>query len=135
MRSSATGKRFLARVHRVHSHVSPTIQYPALALSLLPTQAIIDVHALMVEADSITVENKMKKAGAAAEDDARQDHAQDAAAKSAYGPDGQRKKRRSTPDSSKLKAITVVQWAEEADCDDAELLAECRAGKVPAGYR
>ena len=89
----------------------------------------------MVEADSITVENKMKKAGAAAEDDARQDHAQDAAAKSAYGPDGQRKKRRSTPDSSKLKAITVVQWAEEADCDDAELLAECRAGKVPAGYR
>jgi hypothetical protein len=119
----------------VYSHVSPTIQYPALALSLLPAQAIIDVHKLMEEAETITGENKTKKAGAAAEADTREEAAQDASAKSAYGPDGKRAKRRISPDSSKHKAITVVKWAEEADRNDAEVLAECRAGKVPAGFR
>lgn len=104
---------------------------------MLPAQAIIDVHKLMEDADTITAENKTKKAGAAASDDARHEAAQDASAQSAYGADGKRNKRRKSPepDSSKHKAITVVKWAEEADRNDAEVLAECRAGKVPVGFR
>ena len=108
----------------------------------------------MVEADQITKENKEKKAGSAATQEAHEEFMQDAAAQRTYGTDGKKDKqrrRRGSPGkpvdldgsddeapASKKKAkkvaISLADYATATGKDEDELYNECMEGKVPAGY-